>query len=53
MKNPTYETAKLLIVRGRYEREHLLDCLDIFLLGKRISKEEYTQLISMINKERK
>ncbi len=45
----TYEMCKILITNGRYEKEDMLQKLDIFLLGDRITQEEYTELTSMIN----
>ena len=48
MTNQTYNTARRLIQAGRCEREHMLACLDIFLMAARISPEQYTELILML-----
>lgn len=45
----TYEMCKTLIEKGRYEKEDMTQKLDIFLLGDRVTKEEYQELIAMMN----
>jgi len=45
----TYEMCKTLITNNRYEKEDMLQKLDIFLLGDRITQEEYSELISLMN----
>lgn len=47
--NLTYVNCKKLIEIGRYEKEDLLNKLDIFLLNDRISQSEYEELVNMIN----
>lgn len=44
----TYKMCKILIENKRYEKESILKKLDLFLLGNRITEEEYKELISMI-----
>ncbi len=44
-----YNTLKRLIENGRYETESMKRKLDIYLLANRISEEEYTELITMLN----
>lgn len=45
----TYRNCKKLIEIGRYEKEDMLNKLDIFLLNDRISQLEYEELVNMIN----
>lgn len=47
----TYGYCKKIIVGGNYEKEDMLDKLDVFLLAGRISDEEYKELISMMDAE--
>lgn len=42
----TYEMCKFLIEKGRYEKEDMLSKLDLFLLGDRITEEEYKNLFT-------
>lgn len=45
----TYEMCKLLIEKGKYEREDMTRKLDVFLLGDRMTQEEYQELIEMMS----
>lgn len=45
----TYEMCKTLISNGRYKKEKMLRDLDIFLLGERVTAEEYEELVAMLN----
>lgn len=47
----TYGYCKKIIAGGNYEKEDMLDKLDVFLLAGRISNEEYKELISMMDAE--
>lgn len=47
----TYKYCKKIIAAGNYETEAMFDKLDVFLLGNRLTKEQYTELTSMMNKE--
>ena len=47
----TYKMCKTLIEKGRYEKSDMLMKLDVFLLGDRITKEQYDELVSMMNEE--
>jgi hypothetical protein len=47
----TYEMCKILIQKGRYEKNDMLRKLDIFLLGDRITEEEYTELVELMNSQ--
>ena len=44
----TYESTKIIIQSGNYEKESLLKKIDIFLNFKRITVEEYTELVTLI-----
>lgn len=48
----TYRNCKKLIEAGRYEYADMLNKLDVFLLGNRISKEEYLELIELMNENK-
>ncbi len=45
----TYESTKIIIQSGNYEKESMLKKLDIFLTFNRITLEQYTELINLIN----
>ena len=45
----TYEMCKILIEKKRYIKEDMLSKLDVFLLGNRITEEQYSQLVDMMN----
>ena len=47
----TYEMCKKLIQNGRYEETDMKRKLDIFLLGDRITQDEYSELVSLIVNE--
>lgn len=47
----TYTMCKTLISRNRYVKEDMANKLDLFLLGNRITEEEYRELIILMNKE--
>lgn len=44
----TYRNCKKVIENGKYEKEDMLEKLDVFLMGNRITIEEYKELVSMI-----
>ncbi|WP_317368626.1 hypothetical protein [uncultured Tyzzerella sp.] len=44
----TYESTKILIQSGNYEKESMLKKLDIFLNLDRIRIEQYEELVKMI-----
>lgn len=46
----TYRNCKKLIEAGRYTKEDMLNKLDVFLLGDRITQAEYEELVNLINK---
>lgn len=45
----TYKNCKKLIENGRYEYEDMMNKLDVFLLGDRITQSEYEELVKMMN----
>ena len=45
----TYKVAKMMITNGNYEYDDMLKKLDIFLLGNRITEEQYTELVGLMN----
>lgn len=44
----TYRNCKKLIELGRYEREDMLNKLDVFLLNDRITQVQYEELVGMM-----
>jgi hypothetical protein len=45
-----YQRIKKIIESGSYNKETLLNQLDVFLLSQRITNEQYAELVGMINK---
>ena len=45
----TYENMKKVIALGKKTSEELLTMCDIFLMNNRISPEQYTELVNLIN----
>ena len=44
----TYESTKIIIQSGNYEKESLLKKIDIFLNFNRITLEQYAELVTLI-----
>ncbi len=44
-----YNICKKMILNGNYDKEDMMNKLDIYLLKNRITEEQYTELIDMIN----
>ncbi len=44
----TYTYCKKIIQLGNYEKDDMLNKLDVFLLNNRISAEQYTELSELI-----
>ncbi|MGN0106091.1 MAG: hypothetical protein ACI4A5_00155 [Hominilimicola sp.] len=44
----TYGYCKKIIARGNYDKEEMLDKLDVFLLAGRITDEQYKELSTMM-----
>lgn len=47
----TYRNCKKLIEAGRYEYNDMLNKLDVFLLGNRITQTEYEELVQSVNEK--
>lgn len=45
----TYIYCKKIIDRGNYDKNDMLDKLDVFFLAGRVTKEEYNELVSLID----
>lgn len=45
----TYRLVKRIIAKGNYDKDELMDKLDVFLLASRITEDEYKELINAIN----
>lgn len=45
----TYGYCKKIIANGNYDKNDMLDKLDVFLLAERITRDEYNELIKMMN----
>lgn len=45
----TYTFCKRIIEAGNYVKEDMLLKLDVFLLGNRITQEQYEELAGMVN----
>lgn len=44
----TYGYCKKIITSGRYEKDFMMDRLDVFLLAGRITNEQYKELVAMM-----
>ena len=45
----TYTYCKAIISKGNYVKDEILEKLDVFLLANRLTKDEYNELVSMLN----
>lgn len=45
----TYKLLKRIISRGNYDKESMMQKLDVFLIADRITTEEYQELVEMMN----
>ena len=52
MSNLTYKNCKLLINKNRYEYDDMLEKLDVFLLGDRIDREQYEELVALMDSKK-
>ena len=43
-----YARIKKLIEKGAYEKEDMLNKLDVFLMANRITEEQYQELVGMM-----
>ena len=48
-KSMTYKLLKRIISRGNYDKESMMQKLDVFLLADRITTEEYQELVELMN----
>jgi hypothetical protein len=44
----TYARLKKLISRGAYNKEDMMNKLDVFLMANRITEEQYQELVGMM-----
>ena len=44
----TYGLIKKVIAKGNYDKDELMDKLDVFLLAGRITDEQYKELAEMM-----
>ena len=44
----TYARVKMLIQRGVYDKQDMLNKLDVFLLADRITQSEYQELVELM-----
>lgn len=44
----TYARLKKLIERGTYNKEDMLNKLDVFLMANRITEEQYNELTALM-----
>ena len=44
----TYRLVKRIIAKGNYDKDELMDKLDVFLLAGRITDEQYKELVEMM-----
>lgn len=48
----TYDACKLIIKNGKHgTKEEMMFKLDIFLLGDRITKDQYDELVELLNEK--
>lgn len=45
----TYKLCKKMITNGHYTKKDMLNKLDVFYATNRLTDEEYTELVNMIN----
>ena len=45
----TYTYCKSIIERGKFDAREMKDKLDVFLLANRISQEQYTELVKLVD----
>lgn len=44
----TYNYCKKIIANGNYNKDDMLDKLDVFLLAGRITDEQYNELVALL-----
>ena len=45
----TYNLMKRIILRGRYDKNDIMDKLDAFLAADRITTAQYQELVELMN----
>lgn len=45
----TYNLCKRLIQIGNYQKDDMLNKLDVFLLNNRITQEQYNELVELMS----
>lgn len=45
----TYNLCKRLIQLGNYQKDDMLNKLDVFLLNNRITQEQYNELVELMS----
>ena len=46
-----YNICKKMILNGNYDKEDMMNKLDIYLLKNRITEEQYLELVGLINND--
>lgn len=46
-----YSASKKVIQGGNYEHQSMLNKLDLYLLGNRITEAQYTELVELMNSQ--
>lgn len=46
-----YAASKKVIQGGNYEKQSMLNKLDLYLLGNRITEAQYTELVELMNSQ--
>ncbi len=49
----TYENMKKVITLGKKDKDELLNMCDIFFMNSRITEEQYTELVALVNEKYK
>lgn len=45
----TYDYCMNVIANGKYIKEEMMEKLDVFLLANRITKEQYNEIVELLN----
>jgi len=45
----TYTAMKKIIEKGAYNKDDIMEMLDVFYAGKRITKEQYKELTALVD----
>lgn len=44
-----YKLIKIIILKGNYDKQDIMDKLDAYLAAGRITVDQYTELMNMVN----